>query len=177
MNRSIKIFILLQLALFTVFTSCKSPKVITETEIKYEYITQRDTVTNTLKVVDSIPYPVEKIKEVRLTRQERKALKDSMRHVERMYRLMARTLEDSLKHVESMYEYKLDSLEAALKHETRQNRSNNRLARNENRNETQQKRIEKRNNWWFWLLLGVVLGVIGKYILKRLKDRLKSYLF
>lgn len=152
--------------------SCKT----VEPDVIYKYITERDTVTNTLRVTDSIPYEVEKVKTIRLTRQERKALKDSMRHVQRMYKLRLNSLEDSLNHVERMYELKIDSLESELKHATKQNRQNQRTARNEDDNETKQVKAQNKRSWWL-LFVGMGVGVILAGIIRKIRDYLYGYLF
>lgn len=76
-----------------------------DTEIRYKYITDTDTIvdtlTNTIRIVqvvrDSFPYPVKSIRYVPMSRIERKHLKDSFNHVESIYRLENKRLADSLK--------------------------------------------------------------------------------
>lgn len=126
------------------------------TEIVYKYNTKVDTIIDTLTntveirttVLDSFAYEVEKLKYVPMTRQERKRLKDSSKHVENTLRLEIRRSKDSLRFLNS--KYRVDKKEAV------------RIAKIENRN----------SNWFIWIIVGFVLNIFCMFAIKRIKNRL-----
>lgn len=101
--------------------------------------TIHDTLTNTIrietKVVDSIPFEVTTLKYVRLSRQERKRFRDS------------------LKYERKMKELQNDSLQALLKHERVINRQNNRNDVKTQKNEIKLEK-SKRYPWYIWFMIG-----------------------
>jgi hypothetical protein len=126
------------------------------TEVIYKYNTKTDTIldtlTNTVEIrttlIDSFPYEVKTIKYVPLSRQERKRLKDSSKHVENTLRLEIRRSKDSLRFLSSKYRF--DYKEAV------------RVAKIENRN----------SNWFIWIIVGFVLNIFCMFAVKRIKKQL-----
>lgn len=116
--------------------------------------TIRDEITNEIIRVDTMYVNKTKVVKqpvyLRMSRQERIALRDSMRHIESSLRLENARLRDSLRRVE---------------------RTNRIEARQENRTERQENRQQGRTSrqwsrWWFALIIGLVVGrfVIIRYI-------------
>ena len=114
-----------------------------EKETEYKYIFETDTITDTLtneveiikRVVDSIPYEREKLIYVPLSRQERKALKDSMNHELKKAKL------------------ELSALKSELNNERKINKDNNRKANRSEKNAVKMERA-KHYAWWVWFLIG-----------------------
>lgn len=128
-----------------------------ETQIVKEYVTRTDTITDTLTntkeirvtIIDTVEKEINSIRYVPLTRQQRKALKDSMDHEIKKQRL------------------ELKALTNELNNERRINRDNNRKS---NRSEKNAVKMEQAKHfpWWIWFLIGFSthfsIGFIRKLI-------------
>ena len=119
-------------------------------EIPYKYITKTDTIIDTLNntieirtfVIDSIPYQVDVPFYVPIGRQERKALRDSLKYSYKRHKADLRAYRDSLK-------------QERIKHKQTEKTSRTKV------------RKENRSKWYMWLIIGLTLGVLLKYIIKR----------
>ena len=113
----------------------------------YSYITTIDTVldpiTNEITIIktiiDSIPFEIERLIYVPMTRQERKAYRDSLKYAFKVNRTDKRAYRDSLK-----YERKIN--------------------RDKNKVERVKARTQSRSWWKFWLILGGISGMVLLFI-------------
>ena len=84
---------------------------IFENDTLWKYITKtdtiRDSITNELiirdYIVDSIPFGVERLVYVPMSRQERLAYKDSLKYADRVHRREIKVYKDSLRFVKQMH--------------------------------------------------------------------------
>lgn len=179
-KKTLTILVLSLLAIFTLtLISCSGEKhleladkhiekakqkgAFVKVDTTYSYIYRTDTlykngkiVTITNTIIDSVAYQVVNTVTVpkHLDRQERKALKDSLKHVENMYSLETKRLN------------KLARQNVALTKELRKG-TNKQIQQN-----IKQARIEARGNsikWYDWIGLGLIIGLCGfiffKYML------------
>lgn len=107
--------------------------------------TIRDVLTNDIIRLDTMYRTITEVRQmpiyIRLTRNERRALRDSMQHVENVHKLENKRLKDSLNVMR-------------------------RVNRNDNRTEVKvEKVVNRKSRWWLWLLIGVGLGVFRKKLL------------
>ena len=112
--------------------------------------TIRDVLTNEVVRIDTM-YQTEVetryiSRYINLTRRQRKAIQDSMKHVENVLKLENARLKDSLRRAG-----RTNRVEA--RQDNRTDRTN---ARQENRTE----RTKYRRLWWLWMLAGAVSGII-----------------
>jgi hypothetical protein len=118
-------------------------------EVVYKYITEVDTVTNEVIIVDSVPFETVKIEYIPKTRIElkfdHKKFKDSLRF-ERM------RLNSDLKRFK-------DSLRFASINTKQEVKERIKTAKIENR----------RSLWWLWLLIGFCLNYLFKLAVKYFK--------
>ena len=122
---------------------------VIQQEVVYKYIKEYDTLTNTVKIVDSIPFETVKIEYVPKTRIElrfdHKKFKDSLKSIETRFKLSQKRFKDSLRFAS-----------IKTKHETKER--------------VKTARIEKRTSrWWLWLLIGFFLNFLIKLAVKYLK--------
>lgn len=108
-------------------------------EVVYKYITEHDTISNEIKVIDSIPYQVTKIEYVPKTkyqiRFDHKRFKDSLNFIRKMYK-------DSVKYV--------------IKEVRIENKADIKKTKIENRCSPFLRFIGRM--WWVFVILGVALG-------------------
>lgn len=115
------------------------------------------TITNTItEIVNECNYDAIKIKSARELRFAKSSLRDSIKHVERMYKFQTSRMKDSL-----------DYLTKENKELTKQVRSNNSKAKVEERNKTKQERGSWFTRlmgrfWWIVLIIGIIIGVYIK---------------
>ncbi|NIP30421.1 MAG: hypothetical protein GTN59_07625 [Candidatus Dadabacteria bacterium] len=116
------------------------------TEVIYKYITEYDTITNEIKVIDSIPYSVTKIEYVPKTRYEikfdNKRFKDSLNFIRKSYK---------------------DSVRLQIKE-----------VRIESKADVKKTKIESKSSpflrfvgrmWWIFIIFGIAIGAyIRKYL-------------
>ena len=139
-----------------------SPDTIWYYKIKYKdsliYI-DSDTIIVPVAVIDSMPYPVETIKYIPISRQERLHLRDKMKFQARMY-------EDSLKYLNKHHRRAVKAYKDSLKYAKQMHNSDNRIAR-----------AESNDSWWkFWLILGISIGLIGAFCVFKYVPYLKKLL-
>ena len=121
-------------------------------DVVYKYITETDTITNEVKIIDSIPFETVKVEYIPKTRYEvrfdHKKFKDSLQSIEMRFKLSQKRFKDSLR---------FSSINV---------RSNNKTS-------VKTAKIEKRTSrWWLWLLIGFCLHFLFKLAVKYLKPRL-----
>ena len=122
---------------------------VIQQEVVYKYITEHDTITNEVKIVDSVPFETVKIEYVPKTRIQlkfdHKKFKDSLKSIETRFKLSQKRFKDSLRF-------------ASIN------------VRSDNKKAVKQAKIEKRTSlWWLWLLIGFCLNYLLKLALKYLK--------
>lgn len=115
-------------------------------EVVYKYITEHDTVTNEIKVIDSIPYTVTKIEYVPKTRYEirfdHKRFKDSLDFLRRSYK---------------------DSVKLQIKEVRIESNADIKKTKIENRCSPFLRFIGRM--WWIFVILGIALGAyIRKFL-------------
>lgn len=143
-----------------------APDTIWQYKIEYQdsliYL-DGDTIRVPYPVIDSIPYPVDELIYVPLSRQERLHLRDSMRFAHK-----------GLKIELKRFKVLADMYQDSLKHERKINRQNNRTER------TQFRQENKGSGWLIWLIVGIAIGVILTLLISKrnpmLKKLLSSYL-
>lgn len=117
-----------------------------------------DTVTNTIEV--------QKIVSVPMTRQERLALKDEYKHLEKMYKLRIDELEDSLRFSNKNLKTISDMYSDSLKTERVKARQQPKRADNGKKNSLFWSFIGRK--WWILLIVGFVIRhfmpIIWKFI-------------
>lgn len=140
-----------------------------EKDIEWKYIIKSDTIWETIEgltapivvhEVDSIPYEVERLVYVPMSRQERLHLKDQMKFQARMY-------EDSLRFQNKTYKREVSAYQDSLKFAKQMHNSDNRTDKAKSRHENK--------SWWkFWLILGLCLGAAGMFLLLKYIPFLKK---
>lgn len=121
---------------------------IIEPEIRYEKVVEHDTIVNEVtgetiivERIDSIPYEVQRIKYIPLSRQERLKYRDSLKWANKNMNVIADMYRDSLKNAR-------------------------RINKQENKTERTQSRQEnKRSIWYVWFILGAIFMIIFRLVL------------
>ena len=131
---------------------------IIEPKIRYEKVVEHDTIINEItgetiivERVDSIPYEVQSIKYIPLSRQERLKFRDSLKWANKNMNVLADMYRDSLKNAR-------------------------RINKQENKTERTQSRQEnKRSNWYVWFILGAIfMTILRLVVLPYLKGFLRK---
>ena len=97
-----------------------------------------------------------------LTRQERLAIKDSLKHEIKKAKIERRVIKDSIRFVYKTRIIEKVRFKDSIRWTTKQIKS-------ENKKETKITRIEnKRSLWWVWMLIGSFITIILGILIKRL---------
>lgn len=151
----------LMLLLLIVLGSCSAPKQLITTS----QIIKGDTVTVT--------------EYVSLTRQERLAIKDSMKHERKLYKdstdfelkhakTINKRLSDSLGAVVKLAKIEIrelklinEQLKDSLKYNVKEKKVDNKHEEKVQKQEDKQEiKLKKKSNWWVWLLVGLLVASI-----------------
>lgn len=149
------------LILLILFSSCSAPKQLITTS----KIAKGDTVTVT--------------EYVNLTRQERLAIKDSMKHERKLYKdstdfelkhakTINKRLSDSLGAVVKLAKIEIrelrlinEQLKDSLKYNVKEKKVDNKHEEKVQKQEDKQEiKLKKKSNWWVWLLVGLLVASI-----------------
>jgi hypothetical protein len=121
---------------------------IIEPEIRYEKVVEHDTIVNEvtgetiiIERIDSIPYEVQKIKYIPLSRQERLKYRDSLKWAYRQMKELS------------------DAYTTELRIKERENRQNQKTERTKSRQEN------KRSLWYVWFGLGAIFMIILRLVI------------
>jgi len=144
-----KLFLLLGLVLVLSLLafatqSCKSPKLITRTS---ETIIKTDTVKTEVVRIDTVK------------RNDTVFIKETIEKIKTIENTKTVFVKEECKtKYEIKYEYKIIKDTTRIKAKEKAN-----IERTNAKEKVKTTRINKRNNWWLWLLVGVVIGfVLGK---------------
>ena len=137
------------LFIIPILISCSTPQTIVKA-VKSVNISANDTIItiDTIQVVSTA-----------ITRQERKLIKDSLKHVEKMANIERKIIKDSIR-----WEYKIKVIEKvrfkdSIRWVTKQVQS-------DNKKDVKIKRIESNIKWWVWLIVAsLILSLILNVVL------------
>ena len=145
--------------------------IITTTVTKIDTVDNQiiKTVTNTIEVVrDTCNFDCDQLKTVRQLRYEKRMVKDSLRHIEKMYKLETNRLQDSLnfqKKLNKELTKRLDDLTDTQvkisKEETKQQKGS-----------WFQRQMGK--IWWLLLIIGLIAGLFVKSWIPKIPNPFKQ---